>query len=276
MSNKILVLGSTGKTGKRIADKLEQLKCPVVRASRNATPSFNWDEPDNWSQLLKDIDQVYISFQPDLAVPHAAEKIRLFTEKAREQKVRKLVLLSGRGEKEAAVSEGIVMTSGIDWTILRASWFMQNFSEGFFLDSILSSELVLPVLHKAEPFIDVDDLADVAVASLTSALHSHKIYELTGPELLTFKGATGIIAAKLNRPILVSEVSMDEYISMLRSFAVPEDFIWLIRYLFTELLDGRNELLTNDVEKILGRKPSDFRDYVTKTLNSGIWTTQLV
>lgn len=276
MNNKILVLGSTGKTGRRVAEKLQQLHLQLRLGSRNADLSFNWDEPGNWHQVLNGIEKVYIAFQPDLAVPQAVEKIILFTQTALQNKVKKLVLLSGRGEKEAEECEQVVISSGMDWTIIRASWFMQNFSEGFFLDSILSNEMMLPVINAKEPFIDVDDIADVVVASLTEEGHSQKIYELTGPELLSFKTATAIIAGKLGRPIEFNETTMEEYVALLQSFQVPADFIWLIRYLFTELLDGRNESLTNDIERVLGRKPITFDEYVTKTIKTGVWKTQLV
>ena len=274
MSNKILVLGSTGKTGKRVAERLQNCNIAIRMGSRNGEPSFDWDMPDNWKNILEKIDSVYITFQPDLAVPQAAEKIKLFIEIAKASNVKKLVLLSGRGEKEAEVCENIVINSGLDYTIVRASWFMQNFSENFLLDSILSNEVELPTIKALEPFVDADDIADVVVAALTDSKHSHKIYELTGVELLSFETAAAIIAKASNREISYNEISMDKYIAILKSYQIPDDFIWLIQYLFTEVLDGRNESLTNDIDNILGRKPATFNEYAIKTANTGIWRTQ--
>lgn len=271
MSNKILVLGSSGKTGKRVASRLQNLQIPVRLGSRKAQPPFNWDNPEHWSEVLSGIESVYITFQPDLAVPQAFEKIKLFTEIARANKIKKLVLLSGRGEKEAQACEQIIIQSGMDWTILRASWFMQNFSEHFLLDSVLNNEVVLPQVKSLEPFVDADDIADVAVSALISHHHSQKIYELTGPELLSFKTATSQIADALHRNINYTEVSINEYESMLRTYEVPEDFIQLVIYLFTEVLDGRNQSLSNDIEKVLGRKPTSFKEYIQKTLKTNVW-----
>jgi uncharacterized protein YbjT (DUF2867 family) len=271
MKNKILVLGSTGKTGRRVAHRLQNLQIPVRLGSRNAIPSFDWDKPGNWTNVVHDTESIYITFHPDLAIPQAAEKIKLFTESARANKVKKLVLLSGRGEKEAQVCEQIVMNSGLDWTIVRASWFMQNFSESFLLDSILNNEVVVPAIGSLEPFVDADDIADVAIAALTDNRHSHQIYELTGPELLSFESATAQIAKALNRNISYTEVSIDEYVSILRSYQLPADYISLIQYLFTEVLDGRNESLTGDIEKVLGRKPTSFKGYIDKTVGTGVW-----
>lgn len=273
MSN-ILVLGGTGKTGRRVAERLTALNLPVTIGSRNTQPGFDWENPATWAANLKGIDKVYITFQPDLAIPSAVETITAFVKTAKESGVQHLVLLSGRGEKEAQACEDLVIHSGLNWTIIRASWFMQNFSEGFFLDSILAHEVIVPKTNSREPFVHADDIADVVVEALLNDIHSKKIYELTGPELLTFESAVSTIANVKKQNILFQEVSIDEYTEMLRSYQLPEDFIWLIRYLFTEVLDGRNESVTHDVEKILGRKAKNFDSYATETLKTGIWTNE--
>jgi uncharacterized protein YbjT (DUF2867 family) len=274
MSNKILVLGATGKTGRRVVERLAKLNLPVIIGSRNAEPAFDWENDANWTDVLKDVSKVYITFQPDLAVPTAEVAISKFVTIAKASGVKQLVLLSGRGEKEAQVCENIVINSSLDWTIIRASWFMQNFSENFLLDSILSNEVILPIIRALEPFVDADDIADVVVAALTDSKHSHKIYELTGPELLSFQSATAKIATASKRQISYNEINMNEYLAMLKSYKLPDDFIWLIQYLFTEVLDGRNESLTNDIENILGRKPTSFNEYATKTAKTGVWKIQ--
>lgn len=271
MSNEILVIGGTGKTGRRVAERLTKLNLPVRIGSRNAAIPFDWDDEATWSAALQNIKKAYITFPPDLAVPGSVEKIALLVQAAKEASVQKLVLLSGRGEEEAQLCERKVIESGLDYTIVRASWFMQNFSEGYFLDSILAGHFVLPKVNALEPFTDADDIADVVVASLTNDEHSNKIYELTGSELLSFEKATSIISTAVNRPIVYEEISTEEYEAMLKSYELPEDAVWLITYLFSEVLDGRNESLTNDVEKVLGRKPTSFKGYAEKTIKTGIW-----
>lgn len=271
MEKKILVLGSNGKTGKRVSERLKNKNIPISLGSRNGTPSFDWNNTTNWNEVLEGIESVYITFQPDLAVPQAFEKIKLFSQTAKLANVKKLVLLSGRGEKEAQSCEQVIVESGLEWTVIRASWFMQNFSENFLLDSILNNELVLPIINATEPFVDADDIADVAVACLIDSDHNSKIYELTGPELLSFEKATKIISSKLNRAISYSEIPMENYKDALKSFQLPEDFIWLINYLFTEVLDGRNEYLSEDISLVLGRKPTTFDEYVIKTIKTGVW-----
>jgi uncharacterized protein YbjT (DUF2867 family) len=270
-NKKTLVLGGTGKTGRRIVNLLFESGHPVRIGSRSAVIPFDWEDSSTWQGTLDGIDAVYISFQPDLAVPGAVETIRAFVDMAKKSEVNKLILLSGRGEPEAQQCEEIVMKSGVDWTIIRASWFFQNFSEGYLLDPIREGFVALPVGDVREPFVDVDDIAEIAVAALTKEGHAGKVYEVTGPRLLTFKACIEEIAKINGSPIQYQEVSIDEYTAMLREYDVPEEYISLVVYLFSEVLDGRNESLTNGIEVALGRKPTDFSEYVRKAAESGVW-----
>lgn len=269
---KILVLGGKGKTGRRVVDKLNQLNCKEVRVgSRTANPPFDWEHAQTWSECIKGIDTVYITFQPDLAIPAAPQIIQNFATLATKSGVQKLVLLSGRGEKEAQVCEEIIKNTAAQWTIVRASWFNQNFSESVFLDPILAGHVALPGAEALEPFTDADDIADVVVTCLLSDEHNGKTYDLTGPRLLTFEQAINEISSVTGRPINFEPLSLEAYTNMLREYGVPEDHIWLINYLFTEVLDGRNSYVTTDIEKILGRKAKDFTVYATDTAKTGIW-----
>ena len=100
--------------------------------------------------------------------------------------VEHLVLLSGRGEHHARLGEDVVRNSGLSFTIVRAAWFAQNFSEGYLRDPILAGILPMPGGMIAEPIIDIDDIADVVVAALTEDGHVGELYEVTGPRLMTF------------------------------------------------------------------------------------------
>ena len=272
MKKKILVLGSNGKTGRRVAARLENNPEVEIRlGSRNEKIPFDWENPQTWENVVKDIDTVYITFQPDLAVPFAAEAIENFTKLATKNGVQKIVLLSGRGEKEAQVCEEIVKKNAKYWTIIRASWFNQNFNESFFLDPILYGIVALPRAEALEPFTDADDIADVVTTALLNDSHNGKTYELTGPRLLTFKQAVNEIAEASRRNITFQSLSLEEYTQMLREYQVPEDHIWLVNYLFEQVLDGRNSNITQDIENILGRKAKDFSAYAKETAKTGIW-----
>lgn len=269
--NKILVLGGKGKTGRRVAERLTKLGKTIRIGSRSEQPSFDWENPETWAGALEGMDMVYITFQPDLAVPGALKAIEEFTSQAVKAGIQKMVLLSGKGEKEAELCEQAVMSAGADWTIVRASWFNQNFSESFFLDPILAGYVALPRAEALVPYVDVDDIADVVVESLLDNKHVGQTYELTGPRQLTFKQVIEEISKVTGRDIKFSSITMDEYTKMLKEYQVPEDYIWLINYLFTEVLVDRNSIVTNDIEKVLGRKAKDFAEYARETATTGIW-----
>lgn len=270
----ILVLGATGKTGRRIAQQLEAGGQSVRLGSRGATPPFDWEDRSTWAAALDGVHAAYISFQPDIAVPGALETIQAFTRQAVESGVGKLVLLSGRGEAEAEQAERVVQNSGVDWTILRASWFCQNFSEAHFLEPILQGELVLPVGDIAEPFVDVEDIAEIAVAALTQSGHNGQLYELTGPQALTFAEAVTEIARATQRDIAFTTVPADAYRHALEQEQMPPEVIDLVLYLFTTVLDGRNTPIADGVQRALGRPARTFTDYVQRTAKTGVWNKQ--
>ncbi|MEZ0007750.1 uncharacterized protein YbjT (DUF2867 family) [Flavobacterium sp. 28YEA47A] len=273
-TKQILVLGANGKTGSRVVERLEKLNLPVRKGSRSAVPKFDWEHSENWREVLEGISSVYITFQPDLAVEGSDDAIRLLSRLAKEAGVEKLVLLSGRGEKEAEVCEKIIMESGLKWTIVRASWFNQNFSESFFLEPILQGYVSLPVGDIKEPFIDADDIADVVIASLTEEGHDGKLYEVTGSRLLSFKEAVAEIAEVVGRPIVYEQPSMEEYVAQMAVYQIPKEYIDLSTYLFTEVLDGRNASISHGIEEALGRKPKGFSEYVREIAASGLWNSQ--
>ncbi|MFB9076549.1 NmrA family transcriptional regulator [Flavobacterium procerum] len=271
-TKKILILGGNGKTGRRVAALLSEKNNVEIRiGSRSAAIPFDWEKPETWPNVVKNIDSVYITFQPDLAVPTAPKIIQDFTILATKYGIKKIVLLSGRGEKEAQICEEIVKATAQNWTIVRASWFNQNFSESIFLEPILSGFVALPKADVLEPFTDADDIAEVVAETLLDEKHNGKTYELTGPHLLTFEHAVKEIATQTERKIIFQSLTLDEYINALREYHVPEEEIWLVNYLFSEVLDGRNSSITNDIEKVLGRKATDFKEYVKKTSQTGVW-----
>ncbi|EJM18275.1 putative nucleoside-diphosphate sugar epimerase [Pseudomonas sp. GM21] len=268
----VLILGATGKTGRRITQRLKAAGLPVRLGSRQANPPFDWEDRTTWEAALDGVHAIYISYQPDIAVPGAVETIQAFTDLAVKSGVGKLVLLSGRGEVEAEHAESVIQNSGIDWTILRCSWFSQNFSEAHFLEPILQGELALPVGNIAEPFVDVEDIAEIAVQALTQPGHSSQLYELTGPRALTFADAVDEIAKAAGRDIRFIAVPPNAYRAALEQEQLPTELIELVHYLFTTVLDGRNTPVTDGVQQALGRPARDFTDYARRTAKTGIWT----
>ena len=268
-----LVLGGTGKTGRRIVERLEAGGLPVRVGSRSAVPSFDWNHEPGWDACLEGVDAVYISYSPDLAMPGATDSIRELLDRAKRHGVRRVVLLSGRGEEEAQACERLVQDSGIEWTIVRASWFHQNFSEGAFTDMVLNGEITLPVNGVGEPFVDVDDIADVAVAALSEPGHAGEIYEVTGPRLMTFADIASDLSKACGREIKLIPIPHDAFVGAVADSGAPREVVWMLDYLFSTVLDGRNAYLTDGVQRALGRAPKDFADFAREVADSGNWDT---
>ncbi|BFM08167.1 SDR family oxidoreductase [Halioxenophilus aromaticivorans] len=271
----VAVIGASGKTGSRVVRQLTELEIKTRPLSRQTSPAFDWANPQAWPQALTGVDSIYITYHPDLALPQAKDDIAQLITVAKAQGVKHLVLLSGRGEDGAQQAEKQVIQSGLNWNIVRASWFMQNFSESFMLDGILNGELVLPHPQATEPFIDIDDIAEIAVAALTKPELANRLFEVTGPELLSFAQCIELLSLRLNRPVGLTTIALEDYIAAAQQQPdLPEGFDWLIHELFSTVLDGRNEFTTDTINKVLGRPATRFEQYLEKTAENGVWRTR--
>ncbi|MGE3590626.1 MAG: NmrA family NAD(P)-binding protein [Ilumatobacteraceae bacterium] len=271
-TNTIAITGSTGKVGSRVAERIGHLGADLRRAFRAGDPPFDWDDPASWLALLDGASSVFVSFFPDLGFPGAADTIGAFAEVARTRGVERLVLLSGRGEPEAARSEEAMRAAGVPSTVLRCSWFAQNFSEHFLLQSVLDGVIALPVDDVPEPFVDLDDVADVAVRALLEPGHADATYELTGPDALTFREAARILSQATGRRIEHIAVSPEDYVTAAVAVGVPVEEAEALTSLFATVLDGRNSYTTDDIARVLGRPPTAFAEYARRAAATGVWT----
>ena len=277
MKQKILVIGGTGKTGRRVVKGLQDLGHNVNVGSRSSNPVFNWDDPDSYVWALKGMDRAYIVYYPDLAVPGAKDAIQKLTAAALQQGLKKVVLLSGKGEKEAEKCEKIVANSGLNYTVVRASWFNQNFSESFLLEPILAGQVALPMADAAIPFVDVEDIAEVVVKVLLDHSYDGRIITVTGPRKLTFAQAIDEIAKGASRKIRFQPISLEENKVAMQQAGLPDDYVWLFNYLFKEVLGNpENQQISHDIEQVLGRKATDFSEYVKGTAATGVWNESIV
>ncbi len=277
MKHNILVIGGTGKTGRLVVENLNGLGHNVRIAGRQTIPAFDWNAPETYDAILKDMDRAYIVYSPDLAVPGAKDAIQTLTEKALQAGLDKVVLLSGKGEAEAEACEEIVANSGLNYTIVRASWFNQNFSEGAFTDYVMAGHLALPMPDAKIPYTDTRDIADMVTKVLLDDTFNGEIVTVTGPVKLTFQEVADIISQKLGRSIVYQPISMEEFKTGLAAAGLPELVIWLLSYLFTEVLGhSENQTISGDVERILQRKPISFEEYVENTVAAGVWNQEVV
>jgi uncharacterized protein YbjT (DUF2867 family) len=267
----ILVLGATGKTGRRVVERLGARGLPTRVGSRSGSPPFDWEIRSTWEPALEGVSAVYLTYYPDLAMPGAVEATRAFAELAVRKGVRRVALLSGRGEPEAERAEGAVRDTGADLTILRSTWFMQNFSEDYMLEHVLSGEIRLPGGDVPTPFLDIDDVADIAVEALTDDRHVGRLYELTGTRSLTFAQVAAEIGEAAGRQIRYVPVSLGEHAAEAAAHGAAPEIVELLTYLFSEVVDGRNSDTTEGVKQALGREPGDFADYARRTAATGLW-----
>ena len=265
-----LILGGTGKTGRRVAQRLSARGVPLRIASRTGEQRFDWDDQNTWARVLDGAESMYIAYPPDLTLPTSGPHLRAMAEQAVASGVRKIVLLSGRGEPQCYPAERAVSESGAAFTIVRCAFFAQNFSEGWLLGPVLEGELAFPAGNVAEPFVDIDDTADVAVAALTERTHEGKTYELSGPRLLTFAEAVAQIGQAIGREIRYVPITHEQYATVLSQF-MPADQVAFLKDLFEFVLDGHNAHLSDGVQQALGRKPRSFEDFVQSAVTAGAW-----
>jgi uncharacterized protein YbjT (DUF2867 family) len=267
----VLIIGGAGKTGGRVNARIQARGIATRPVSRSTAIRFDGTRPITWRTALDGVSKAYVTYQPDLAVKGAAEAVAELSGLAREKGLERIVLLSGRGESGAQAAEAALRASGVVWTNVRASWFNQNFSEGYLIDGVLAGEIALPAGAVPEPFVDADDIADVVVAALTEERHANKLYEVTGPRAPTFAEAVAEIASATRRSIRYTQITPDAFAAGLRQAGVPEHVIALLDELFTVVLDGRNSRVLDGVEQALGRPARDFSDYACATAAAGIW-----
>ncbi|MFJ8590933.1 NmrA family transcriptional regulator [Streptomyces sp. NPDC093598] len=267
----VVVTGASGRTGSRVARAAEAAGL-TVRAASRAT-GFDWWDGSTWADALRGADAAYLVHPSDVGAPGAAEAVGALAREAVRLGVRRLVLLSARGEDQALPTEEALHASGADWTVVRAAWFAQNFSEGPLVAELRESgELVFPADEVREPFLDVRDIADVVVTALRSGdRYVGQTLALSGARLLTFGEAVAEIAGATGRPLTYRAVSARDYEEVLVDFGMPPEEAAGLRAIFDTLLDGRNAHLSDGVREVLGRAPRDFGDFVREEAAAGTW-----
>jgi len=262
----ILITGGSGKTGSRVTHRLTELGYSVRAVTRHSEPPFDWYDDSTWDAAITGCTSAYLTFQPDLALPGADAVIGAFARRAVALGCTRLVLLSGRGDDGARQSEAAFVAAGADWTILRSAFFFQNFTEAFWAEEIAGGSLTMVENSVGEPFVDADDLADVAVATLLDPAHNGHIYELTGPRLITFRDLAHEISTASGRTVAYRQLPVQDYVAALVSMGLPAEDATGLAYVFDEVLDGRNAQLESGIEDVLGRQARDFTDFLGNTL----------
>ncbi|MFJ5772848.1 NmrA family NAD(P)-binding protein [Streptomyces sp. NPDC093094] len=265
----VVVTGASGRTGSRVAEAARAAGLTVRAASR--AHGFDWSDRSTWADTLRGADAAYLVHPTDVGSPQATREVGELAREAAGLGVRRLVLLSARGEDQALPTEAAVGEAGTDWTVVRAAWFMQNFSEGPLAEELRESgRLVFPAGEVREPFVDVRDVADVVVAALTGGdRYAGETIEVSGPRLLSFGEAVAEAGRAAGRQLEYRAVPGAEYGEVLTASGLPAEETGFLVELFGTLLDGRNARLSDGVTQVLGRAPRDFADYARET--AAVW-----
>lgn len=269
----MLVLGATGKTGRRVVERLRGQGATVRAGSRGAERPFEWADRQGWGAVLEGVTTLYITYQPDLALPQAQDDIAALLAMAAEGgTVRRVVLLSGRGEPGAQACERLVQASGFEWTVVRASWFAQNFDEGMLAQAVRSGVLALPAGDVAEPFIDVEDIAEIVVEAMLGDQHVGQLYEVTGPGLWTFGEVAHLLTQVTGRPVRYVPCTPAQMEAGLCASGLPAPMAAALTHLFVMVLDGRNAHTCDGVERALGRPAGSLEDFARRAAARGVWS----
>jgi uncharacterized protein YbjT (DUF2867 family) len=268
-----LVIGGNGRIGRRIVDRLRALDRPVRIGSPSGQPSFDWQDPTTWKPALAGTEAAYVMYHPEIELPESAPAIAALGELAVECGVRRLVLLSAIGVRVAEDAEDAIRKLPLDWTILAARAFNQNFDEGVFADPLRAGVLDLPIgTDVTEAFVDAEDIAEVAVAALTEDGHVGRRYELSGPRLLTFGEAVAEMARAAGREMRYVEVGKDEFVAgLVDNAGLPAEEAAFLGEVVTSFFDGSHSHIYDGVEQALGRKPRDFSDFAHDAAATGVW-----
>ncbi|MGK5522780.1 NAD(P)H-binding protein [Micromonospora sp. URMC 107] len=267
----ILVLGATGSTGRRVAQRLSDAGLPVRAASRRGAVRFDWAAPATWEPAVAGASRLYLMAPHDVPVDPA------FVRLAVEHGVRRVVLLSSRAieamrDERLLAAEKLVRDCGVEWTILRPDWFNQNFDEGFFRDAVLAGTVAVPVGDARQGFVDADDIAAVAVAALTGEGHHGRVHEITGPRALSFGEAADIIARSAGRPVRHLGAAED-YRAAMTPLGLPPAQIEAEIAAFAALRELGDAEPTDTVRRVTGRAPKDFTAYAAEAAARGVWRT---
>lgn len=273
MSSEYLVIGASGMVGRRVVAELRGRDLSVRAASRSGPTVFDWDRPETWAPALTGVERAYTLLPQGTTTPQ--DQVAEFLSVAAGTSLRRLVLLSaygvdlaeGSGPRKAELD---VQGSGLDWTILRPNWFLQNFSDGVFAHNVHTRRTVaVPAGDGAVSFVDTRDIGAVAAVALTEDGHAGQGYPITGPAAVTFAEVTAAITAATGRPVGYRSTSPEETRAELLASGVAPDYAELLLYLYGNIAAGYSAEVTDVVEKVTGRPARDAATYVRD--NVGAW-----
>ena len=276
MTRPILITGGTGKTGRRLAERLHRAGVSHRVASRRGGPlgtaPFDWTDATTWDEVLDGVSAVYLVAPPSAGDP--APVMIDFVARALGLGVTRFVLLSAASLPVGGPAMGQVHAwlgdNTDEWAVLRPSWFMQNFSEGAHRISIYESDSIFSATGDGRvPFVSADDIATAAFALFTADTLPNADFVLTGDAALSYDEVAKLIGASVGRRITHHRLTPEQLAELWISRGLSPTHAKLLARMDTAIAAGGAERPTDAVARLTGRRPISFADFVSD--NRDIW-----
>ncbi|WP_224449937.1 SDR family oxidoreductase [Haloprofundus salilacus] len=275
MTKAVLVTGATGTVGRHVVSTLSDRPATVRVGLRNPDASsrrvpetadvveFDFEKPEAWGSTLANVDGLFLVRPPTVD----AETVGRFAEAAARVGVAHIVYLSTLGaERNVLIPhhriEKRIMATEADYTLLRASFFMQNFLEVHRADIVEHNQIFVPAGDGKTSFVDARDLGEAGATVLTERGHENHAYDLTGSEAVGYTEVAAVFTRVLDRQITYPKPSLLEFGVRMRRRGNSLAFIALMGGIYTTARLGLAARVTDDTSRILGREPRKMRTFV--------------
>lgn len=269
----VFVTGATGNVGIDLVAQLlsrgVSVKAGMRAPERCAMPAgavpvaFDFENPETFPPVLEGVDRVFLMRPPQMS---DASAMRPFIEAMRDSGVAHVVFMSvqGAGTNPFVPHHGIeklLKKSGLSWTFLRPSFFMQNLSTTHGADIRERDEIYVPAGRGRTNFIDAADIAEAAAVCLTTPGHDGKAYEITGSEALTYEQVASILSAACGRTITYARPSAKQFKARMKATGHPDEFVSVMSSIYALARFGMAAGTTDEFEKLVGRKATTVAEW---------------
>jgi len=272
----ILVTGSTGTVGASVVAELlrrNQQVHAAVRPGRDsgfcatvADVELDFGDPSTFEAALAGVSRVFLMRPPQMSDP---KKMRPFIDAMATNEIEQVAFLSvqGAGSNPFVPHHGIeqhLKRSGLPWTLLRPSFFMQNLSTTHRADICERDEVFVPAGRGRTNFIDAADVAAAVAVVLTTSGHLGKAYELTGSEVLTYAGVAETLSQACGREITYPSPSARQFKSRMKASGCDDEFVAVMGSIYLLAKLGMAAGTTDELQRLIGRPPATLREWAQR------------
>ncbi|MFD5770721.1 NAD(P)H-binding protein [Streptomyces sp. NPDC127049] len=268
----VLVTGATGRVGRHVVSELVEQGLPVRAAHRQvgrssgttSSVAFSFTDPQTWREAMRGATSMFVMRPPQIS--DVKKDMLPALSAAREYGIKRMVLLSLQGaERNPAVPhhalERWLRDSGLEWTFVRAGFFMQNLSTTHATEIRDRGQIIVPAGSGRTSFVDARDVAAVAVRALTGDTLVRRAVTPTGAQALTYAEAAGLLSAELNRPIHYTSPSPVAFWRHRRALGTPRAEAAVMLALYSACRFNLAAGVTHDIRDVLGREPISFEQF---------------